>query len=434
MKPQLGNIIRAKRKSKGLKQDFLLVSDGIKMNRSHFSDIERGKVVPQLDTLLLLCESLAMSLNEIAAIYTDEQNDKAELVYLAQTLLIEKETAQAKRAAYKVLRINKHAKSFKSRNEYEVKALIIILKASIIEKRKAPKKLIRHLIEKCAIFSRLKFRIILGELYSLSRNESFFHVVHDVFEEAIKVFKFLKDGASLLVKLEFAMSLYFLGKYVEALEWASRAVPYAEFGDSYVQFRLLNLLGNIYTHLKLWEKARYYFIQAAELPDLNPSTTCIAKGNLGRILWKENKPAEARKVWSQLLESDEVDDYMRFNILRNFTFMELKLANYAEAFDLHDRCTKALHQALEKDIQGFKLSYEEASYIKNEGYIQYVKGENIRGAADLLLKSMRMQKDAHTKDDLISTIFLLLEISIEHSDILTVSELREIRKMESQIN
>ncbi|TPG84175.1 XRE family transcriptional regulator [Brevibacillus laterosporus] len=434
MKSQLGNVIRGKRKAKGLKQDFLLVSDGIKMNRSHFSDIERGKVIPQIDTLLLLCESLAIRLRDIASIYAEEQSDKAELVNLAQMLLLEKETVQAKRIAYKVFRLNKHTKSFKSRNEYEVKALLVILKASIIEKREVPKKLVIYLIEKTATFSRQKFRIMLDEIYSLSRNESYFYIAHNVFEEAIKVFKFLKDEASLLVKLEFAMSLYFLGKYVDALEWAKRATAYMSFGDKYTQFRLLNLLGNIYTHLKLWDKARDLFMRASELPDLSASTVCIAKGNLGRILWKEGKPDEAREVWSQLLGSDEVDDYMRFNILRNYTFMELKLANYQEAFDLHERCTQALNQALEKEMQGFKLSYEEASYIKNEGYVQYVKGENIRGAVDLLLKSMRMQKDAHTKDDLINTVFLLMEISIEHRNVLTIDELREIRKMEFQIN
>ena len=55
----VGNVVRRRRKAKGLTQDVL--SSLADIQRSHLADIERGVKLPRLDTLFRLCDVLGIS-------------------------------------------------------------------------------------------------------------------------------------------------------------------------------------------------------------------------------------------------------------------------------------------------------------------------------------------------------------------------------------
>ncbi|GED35001.1 helix-turn-helix transcriptional regulator [Brevibacillus centrosporus] len=60
-KTALGNIIKMKRKEKGMRQNE--VSSATDLSRNYISDIENGRYMPSVETLLKLAVCLELDLN-----------------------------------------------------------------------------------------------------------------------------------------------------------------------------------------------------------------------------------------------------------------------------------------------------------------------------------------------------------------------------------
>lgn len=60
-KTALGNIIKMKRKEKGMRQNE--VSSATELSRNYISDIENGRYMPSVETLLKLAVCLELDLN-----------------------------------------------------------------------------------------------------------------------------------------------------------------------------------------------------------------------------------------------------------------------------------------------------------------------------------------------------------------------------------
>jgi transcriptional regulator with XRE-family HTH domain len=258
----LGNKLKIKRMSKGLSQEVLseLISKKYSyvINQSQISDVEKGKVVPNLYLLRILIEVLCLDWTDIFEDYLVVIVNPNNLLDLCYYLFKDNRAHFAKKTLNKLFKLIKN-----KQNKRNYKLLIVALFYNLYwEKGAGNIKILSYIVNLINQLPQKDRFGVIEELYQFSKEHNSYNDLTNLLSEVLDQSKFSPEQR-FLVYYQYVTGLYFQGKYVEALLDAKNAtkllreIPNGNQTKGYFIWRL----GLIYIQLNMYEKAKESFIE-----------------------------------------------------------------------------------------------------------------------------------------------------------------------------
>lgn len=295
-KNALGNFIRLKRLARGYRQEDVCFGGTVRFNIGHYCMIERGKVVPKLQTLQDIAEVLRFELQNVADKYLHVQTDLIELETLGRMWLEKGYIDHVYKIAYRMFSLAK-SKGARSSKAYVATGLFLILCCRIKEKRRGSVSRMAcelfRLINKEDIYPRM------DELYRLSRDNMSYDVLIEIYRATNRPEK-LSASEKFNLLYQYCSCLYFTGRYSEAQKAAKVTYDYRSGATKNGIIHLLLRWGNILIQQREYLAAINKYKECLEhlgLQDKDTYFGCLS--NIARAYWKDKKPEQARSYWER---------------------------------------------------------------------------------------------------------------------------------------
>ena len=425
----LGNFIRLKRLARGYRQEDVCFAETARLNIGHYCEIERGKVVPKLQTLIDIAEVLRFELQSVADRYLRVQTDLTELEALGHLWLEKGYIEHVYKIARRLFALSKK-KGARAAKVYVATGLYLTLCARIKEKKQGSvAKITREMLK---LMNKADVYKWMDKLYQLSREEMFFDVLIEMYQSAACPKK-VATHEKFNMLYQYCSSLYYAGKYSEALLAAKTAYDHRDGANKDGLVYLLLRWGNILIQQREYGAAVKRYQQCLELlsaQDKDFYIGCLS--NIARAYWKDKEPEMARVYWDEVINSTAPYDEARVHALTDLCFAEITEEKYDAARRHLYEVEIILNEVRGRKSEEYRFRDEEALHKRNKGMLLIHEGD-YEAAINLLLQSALSLDGGKMEEELVTVAIPLAGIEPFCRKYLTDSEQTVIKELKRRL-
>ncbi|EMT54763.1 hypothetical protein I532_04125 [Brevibacillus borstelensis AK1] len=426
----LGNFIRLKRLARGFRQEDVCFADPVRLNIGHYCEIERGKVVPKLQTLLDIAQVLCFEIQAVADKYLRVQTDLSELETLGLMWLEKGYLENVHKIAYRLFSLSKK-KGARSAKAYVATGIFLILCCRIKEKRKGNVKLLAR--EMLRVMDRADIFKWLDKMYKISRESMYFEVLVEIYKATDRPKKLPKNELFSLL-YQYCSALYYSGRYSDAQAVARSAYEYRSHVDKSCLRYLLIRWGNILMQQREYDDAIKRYEECIESGDPQEKDMyyfgCVS--NIARAYWKKKNGDLAREYWHKILETTEPCDEARIHVLTDLCFAEITEENYAAAREYLAQSEDLINKVDGQAETAYRFKDEVALHLRNKGILS-IQDKKYQEALNYLLHSALSLHGGKLEDELVTVAIPLVGIEPICSNQLTDEQRIVIRELKKRL-
>jgi len=434
---KLSQLLRLKRKTRGLSQDFvcneIYEKYDMTISQHQLSKYETGRTYPDFELLHHLLDVLHISYDEAKEIYLQLNHKYKTLLEMLEQAYMDEDDQFAKKVFRKLILLSKERPSLQ---RVKVQLYTICLSLIFNGSEKKIRGKISFIQKQIQTLPRSEQMVFIEYFYLKSKKFKRYTYYVSVMEQIKDVGKF-NIRQKVFISYQLATCLYFEKKYVEALIQAKEAYRFMSQTDVTKQFQysILWRLGHIYIYLGLYKEAleSYEALSGLDYSGKDPYTIYV---NKGYIHYKLKQFEHAKICWDKAIQCAK-ETFDLVYVYPDYCFvliLEKRINEARQFFNKSDQIITRHAYSMETPPALYQL----ALHKRNQALFLVINNKNYEEAIRLLIEAEGLLVSSPYKEEIITTWLTVTyalannAVNIENP-IITKEDLRKLDKLLSII-
>ncbi|KGX86067.1 helix-turn-helix transcriptional regulator [Pontibacillus marinus] len=430
---KLSELLRLKRKTRGLSQEFvcdeLYEKYDMTISQHQLSKYETGRTYPDFELLHPLLDVLHISYDEAKHMYLQLNHKYETLLEMLEKACMDEDNPFAKNVFRKLILLSKTRPSIQ---KIKVQLYTICLSLIFTKNEKKIRGKITFIQNQMLTLPKSEQMAIIEYFYIKSKKFRRYTYYVRVMEQIKDVGKF-NIRQKIFISYQLATCLYFEEKYVEALTQAKEAYRLMSQTEvtKHFQYSILARIGHIYIFLGLYKEA----LESYEaLIDLNysgqdPYTINV---NKGYIHYKLKQFDQAKVCWDNAIQcAKETLDLIY--VYPDYCFvliLEKRIDEAKQFFSKSDQIITKFANSMDNPPALYQL----ALHKRNQALFLVINNKHYEEAVRLLIEAEGLLENSPYKEEIITTwltiTYTLAKNAVSIEDpIITKEDLRKLDKL-----